>query len=303
MALDHRQDAAVEAQGGPHRPAGIGRKPAHSGLGAGKPAAGALKLEGHQGPPVVVEDAGQQLDLAIAEALEILLGQVDAAAAAVLAHIAQDIGELVGDAQGHGRLGGIGLLAPGGGGVGRIEAHHILGHQAHGAGHPVAVELQFGEVGIAVLHHIHALTLDHVEIGLQGLGKAFDRVHHHPVEAVAHPPLEQSPGALLPGIEPLQQSVGGQGLGRRAVHQLIGAAAPHVDGPDGTALGRRQQQGAEIEGFGPLGGFTPAGFVGLIEAGSQGWEGERHPQTGARPAAADAGVDGPTSAASITPEV
>ena len=137
-----------------------------------------------------------------------------------------------------------------------------------------------------MLHHIHALPFDHVEIGLQGLGEALDRVHHDPIKAVVHTAFEQAPGALLPGIEPLQQDGGGQALGRGAVHQLIGATAPNVNGPDGAALGRRQQQGAQVESLGPLGCFAPADLVGLIQAGSQRWEGERHPQTGARPAAA-----------------
>ena len=179
------------------------------------------------------------------------------------------------------------MLAPGGGCVSGIKPHHVLGHQPHGAGHPIAIQLQFGEVGITVLHHIHALPLDHVEIGLQRLGEALDRVHHHAIKAVVDTALEQAQGALLPGIEPLQQGGGWQGLGCRTVHQLIGAAAPHVDGPDGAALGRRQQQGAQVEGLGPLGCFAPADLVGLIQARSQRWGGECHPQTGARPAAAD----------------
>ena len=97
-ALDGIEDAAVEPQRGPHRPTGIGRQPAHPSLRARKPLASPLQLEGHQGAPVVIEGARHQLGFGIAKALQVFLGQVDAAAAAVFAHIPQDVGELVGNA-------------------------------------------------------------------------------------------------------------------------------------------------------------------------------------------------------------
>ena len=111
---------------------------------------------------------------------------------------------------------------------------------------------------------IHPHALDHVEIGLDRLWIALDRVGHHPVEAIAHGAPKQIAGALLPGIQPLRQLSLRAGHGLGAIHQLIGAATPHVDRPDGPALRRGHQQGAEIKGFGPLGGFLPAGLIGLL---------------------------------------
>ena len=268
--FDHIEDAAVEAKGGPHRPAGIRGQPAHASFGAGKPVAGAGQLKAHQLTPAVVEGARQQLRIAVAEAGEILLRQVDAAAGPVLAHIPQDVGELVGNAEGHGRFAGIGPLAPGGRCVGGVDPHHLLGHQSHRAGNAIAVEVQLLEAGVAGRGEIHPHALDHVEIGLQRLGVSLQRVHHHPIEAIANLAEEQLAGALLPGIKPGRQLLHRASHRLRAVHQLIGAAAPHVDRPDGTALGRGHQQGAEIEGLGPLGRFAATGLVRLLEGRNRG---------------------------------
>ena len=116
-----------------------------------------------------------------------------------------------------------------------------------------------------MLEQVHALALDHVEVGLQGLGIALQGIHHHPIEVIADLAFKQAAGAPFPGIEPLGQFSHRALLGLRAVHQLVGAATPDVDRPDRPALGRGHQQGAQVEGFGPLGRFLPAGLIGLIQ--------------------------------------
>ena len=107
------QDAAVQPQRRPHRPARIGGQPTDSGFGAGKPIASPLQLEAHQRTPGVVEGSSHQLLLGITEPLEIFLGQIDTTTAPVFPHIPKDVGELVGDPQGDGSIGGVRTVAPG----------------------------------------------------------------------------------------------------------------------------------------------------------------------------------------------
>ena len=119
-----------------------------------------------------------------------------------------------------------------------------MGHQANGARHAEAVLLELSEIGIAVLGQIHALALDHLEIGLQWLGVVLDHIGHHPIESIAHLASKELAGALLPGIQTGAEFSHRQGLGLGAVHQLIGAPAPHVNRPNRPPLGRRHQQRA-----------------------------------------------------------
>ena len=112
--LNFIQDAPVQPQGRPHRPARISGQPTDSGFGASEPIASPLQLESHQRTPGVVEGSSHQLLLGIAKTLEIFLRQIDATTAPVFPHIPEDVGELVGDPQSDGSIRGVGTVAPGG---------------------------------------------------------------------------------------------------------------------------------------------------------------------------------------------
>eukprot|EP00964_Phaeocystis_antarctica_P106375 scaffold71262_cov69-Phaeocystis_antarctica.AAC.1 len=122
-------------------------------------------------PPraLLVLDALEQGLLRHAEALEVLPRQVDPLAGAVLAHVAQDVGQLQRDAQ---RQRGLERLLQR-----RIlrGAHDREDHEPHGARHAVAVDVQLVEGVEAVLVEVHYHTLDHV----------LERLHGQP-RVVAH---------------------------------------------------------------------------------------------------------------------
>ena len=172
------------------------------------------------------------------------MGKINPAPAPVLSHIPQDVGELVGDAQGHRRFTCIRLLTPRRGGVSRIHPHDLLGHQAHRAGYTEAVLVKRTEIGITVLGQVHPLAFDHLDVGHQRLGVALQHISHDPVQTIAHRAVEQLTGAGLPEIQPLAQLTDRQRLSLGAVHQLIGAATPDINGPDGPPLGGRHEQSA-----------------------------------------------------------
>ena len=92
--------------------------------------------------------------------------------------------------------------------------------------------------------HIHALAFDHIKIGLQGLGELLEHIHHYKIQGIAHLPQIHLATLTFPSIQPSLQLVCWQALGLGAVHQFIGATAPHINGPDSPALGEGQQQGA-----------------------------------------------------------
>ena len=172
-------------------------------------------------------------------------------------------------------------MTPGSGGVGLIHAHHTLGHQTHCSRNAVAVELEVLKAGIAGPGEIHALALDHVEVRLNALREALQRVHHHRIQIVLHLTLEQRAGFLFPAIQPFSQLFDWPSLGLRAVHQFVGATTPDVDRPDGTPLLRRKKQRADIEGLGPLGGLPTAGLEGCVEIrGDEGHDLGRYRLTG-----------------------
>ena len=148
-----------------------------------------------------------------------------------------------------------------------------------------------------MLVQVHALAFDHVEVGMERLGEMLNRVEHHQIQSIAHDPGKEVPGALLPTIEPGGKLCHGPILGLRAIHQLIGAATPDVNRPNGPPLSRGHQQRAQVEGFRPFGSFRPAGLIGLLQAGERGGSrrhvgeqgrGKRRIQTVAMAGAADA---------------
>ena len=121
----------------------------------GEQRAGALHLEVHQAGEV---GAGRR-DGAVepgraAELGEVLGGQVRTAVAGVLANVPEDVGQLQGEAEGVGVLGGaLGVRCA------RHRAEHAQREPADGAGDTAAVDLQLvpGLVGLAAHVHQHAV--------------------------------------------------------------------------------------------------------------------------------------------------
>ena len=86
-----------------------------------------------------------------AEALQVLLREVDASAARILADVADDVGQLECDAQ-------VARIAPGR----RIGVTEDLGrHETHDTCDAVAIELECREVEIAMLGQVHRHAVDH----------------------------------------------------------------------------------------------------------------------------------------------
>ena len=140
-----------------------------------------------------------------------------------------------------------------------------MGHQSDGSSDAIAVQLEVVKARIARPGQIHPLTLNHVEVGLDVLGKALEGVHHHSIEIILDRSVEQGASFFLPAIQAFRQFINGACLSLRAVHQLIGATAPDVDGPDGTALLLGQQKRPQVKGLGPLSGLTTASLKGCVE--------------------------------------
>src|SRR5207245_10638878 len=92
--LDPVERRAVEPgkRGDARRAAGV--EPLEEGQALPQVRAGPLRLERHQLAPGGRGAAGRDLVLAHAEALELVLRQIDAAELPVLAHVADDVDEL-----------------------------------------------------------------------------------------------------------------------------------------------------------------------------------------------------------------
>ena len=69
---------------------------------------------------------------------------------------------------------------------------------------------------------------------------------------------------VLPAIEAIGQLIDGPCLRFQAVHQLT-VQRHQRNRPDGATLGQRQQQGSQIERFGPLSCLATAGFESCVE--------------------------------------
>ena len=101
-------------------------------------------------------------------------------------------------------------------------------------------------------------SAEHGDRGGVGPAPRGHRGRHHRTP----PPFPASPSPLS---EP--RTYGRRCDARRVgpVHQLVRAAAPHVDGPDGPGLVRRHQLRAQVEGLGVLPCDLPAPLVRPLE--------------------------------------
>ena len=168
-----------------------------------------------------------------AETLEFVGRQVDAAAARILADVANDVGELEGEAEIVGVLQGAPVFV----------AEDLGGEQADHAGHPVAVEVQRLEVGIAGLRQVHFHAVDdlgeqllrQVE-GVRGFGEGLR-------DGVAGFALV---GASQFGAPPGEPDARQLRVGA-FVDDVIHLPAEGVERGDGAAARWRQEEEAVIE--------------------------------------------------------
>ena len=137
VALQHVEDLAVHVEGGTDGEAGVGGEEGDALLGDAEVAARAGDLEAHERAVPVVQHAVLEVFLCVAEPSHVLERQVDAPAQAVLAHVAQDVGELQRDAQRQRGVGGGAQPPP----AWLVGADDGQGHQPHRARHAVAVEI------------------------------------------------------------------------------------------------------------------------------------------------------------------
>src|SRR5581483_6622426 len=119
-------------------------------LRLGVKATSARSLELHQAAELVAVHAAQDVVFRDAEAPEVLQGQINAAARGVLAHVADDVGELERDTQ------VLGVIASA-----RIAvAEDFYADEADRRGHPVAVQAQLLEALVARAREIHLDAVD-----------------------------------------------------------------------------------------------------------------------------------------------
>lgn len=157
--------------------------------------------------------------------LQLVDGQVNAPAHRVLAHVADDVGELESQAQGVGVGGGLVLAL----------SKNACRHFAHHTGHQMAVALETRVVEVTGLGQVHLAAFNHRQqmAGLDAkfMGAGHERLHHRVLGRACK-------GALDFGLPPSQ-------LGRRHawvghfIDHIIDFTAKSVKGGDrGTAVRR-----------------------------------------------------------------
>ena len=118
-----------------------------------------------------------------------------------------------------------------------------------------------------MLVKIHPLAFNHVQIRLKRLWIAIEGIPHDQIKAVTDLTVEQITRSRLPRIEASGKLLNRLLLCFRTVHELIGAPAPDVDGPDRPTLGRGHQQGSEVKGLRPPSRLLAALLIGLRQGG------------------------------------
>ena len=218
--------------------------------------AGAGGLEGHQLAEVVGVLGVEDLPGRHVEALQLVDRQVDATAAGVLAHVADDVGELEGKAE---VVGVFERLAVG-------VAEDLGRQQADHAGHPVAVEVEGLPVEVAGLVEVHLHAVDDFEQLLHGQREALDDVLERLADRVLGLAAEHLAHLVAPPVE--------LGLGDLQVvafvHHVVDLAAEGVEGGDRLAPLGRQEHEAVVEAGAAAGGFFLAVGVGVGHGGLPG---------------------------------
>jgi hypothetical protein len=188
------------------------------------------------------------------------LGQVNAAAGGVFVHVAEDVGQLKGPAQGLGVVGAAGVAA----------AEDADAQQAHGRRHAVAVQVQFRPVRVAGVLEVHlAAGQDFVEqlkgqlVGDQvGLEFAEDR-------QAGWVARQGAAEVLAPGGQGAAALGGGQG---GVVSHIVHLATKGVERGHGAAPGRgnRTKASARFEALRRVMDWQSASLTGRRAAGLPG---------------------------------
>src|SRR5262245_79510 len=212
-----RERTAILGREGPARAQVVGASP--------------TALERHQRAHSWGVAAGEELLLVAAEVPQILERQVDAAAGAVLAHVAQDVGELERDAE-------VVRIVHGGG---MPAAEDLDAQEADGGGDQVAVLLELVEGPVAPAREIHLDAADQVrevpvrqgeashgvgERDADGVGR---RSRVHAIELLP-PAREQGSGVARTGVEPVGNVVDETA---ERVHRVEGGTALRTEQPKG----------------------------------------------------------------------
>ncbi len=183
-----------------------------------------------------------------AKPFDVFQRKVDAAPTGVFTHIAQDIGQLQGDAE----LDGIvkGLVGP--------ETGDVHGHQPNGGSHAITVVRQFFPRLVRAHRQVHRHAIQQFLSKTSRHMMALARVspgHQNRVLLLVHWPKGRVPPArqLVVRVRPA------------AVHDVITDSTKAVQRMNRLALLRRQQQRAEIETLRVILRNLPADGIGLIQ--------------------------------------
>ncbi len=228
-----------------------------------------LGLEAHERDEALVVHRSEQILLAVAEAHEILMRNVDPPHLRVALHIAHDVGQLQRDAE----IDRIPLRAR------PRRTEDPAAHESHRRGHMPAVPAQLLERRIARALEIHLHARDQIEEVGWGDVEAPCDCDQRAQQRRRRLPAEAAFQCTAPAREPFALDL----RGRLVVDDVVGAAAERVDRRDGLALRPRKQR-ERNEKVRP----APAGDVGgaaadlLVDVGGGAVHGLRHARARAR---------------------
>jgi hypothetical protein len=243
--FDAEEEAAVDFHEGPEGGAGVVVDEVEEGAGVVVVLAGAAALEAEE----FAEFGGGLIEAVDAEVAEFIGGEVNAMVVEVFADIAEDIGELEGDAAFFGEESGAG--------VGEFE--DMDDGEADDTGDEVAVavevvegfDLRAGEVaGDAIDHFMEEAVRDLEALG--GVGES-------------GPEGVWGGVALEDEIEVVAPLVEGFGGGVFAIGEVVAAAHEGVDGAHGEAFMAGEEEEGVVEIAGAAAGDGLAVGVGLLD--------------------------------------
>ncbi len=188
---------------------------------------------------------------------EIFQRKIDAIAARILCHVAQNVGELEGDARLFGQLLGARI------GV----AEDPDANQTHDRGHQITVAIEIGEGGVRVGSVRRGLIEVHGYAGDQFIQKFEWNMEARGASRTARkagstvePPLADTAPLGQPASQAAAAFVAGEGF---VVGQIVGLAHEGVDGADGIAARGWQRDKSVIEVLCLASGDDAAGSVSL----------------------------------------
>src|SRR5580698_603677 len=169
-----------------------------------------------------------------AELADVFLRKIDAAILAILAHVAQDVGQLECDAAFFGQLQGFG----------RLEAEDVNDGEANHASHLVAVAIQLVE-GLELFGlQVRADAIDHfVEVLARDFVALDGIIKGRPQQMASEAAFERTVQILPPALDPLARC-------SLAFADIVAVTHEGVDGAHAFALlaGKKQEGVIEIAG-------------------------------------------------------